>query len=635
MPDEPQFTQVDLLQTIIDHSDDGIVVVDERGSILEWNQKQAAITGLPREAVVGRAIWDVQMQLAPPGRATLANLVVARQYALRILESGKMPDWLGQIEQIIQRADGVEHIIQTRSVTVPTAHGFMLVNTVRDVTELKRLEADLRRNELRYRTLFEQASDAIMLENELDEIIDANRRAADLLGYTRAELLALHVADLQAPEVRGQAGRVVADELARHNGQPFESIVLRRDGSRVPVEITQTRLTGLDAGLVLTIVRDISERQRAEQALRDSEQRYRALVETSPDGIMLTDLTGMIQLCNRRTVELAGLSDAGELIGRSVLTLVVREDHARVIANFRRVVQDGQLHNIEYRGRQVSGRVVPIEVSGTLITDSRQQPVAVVSVVRDISERQQVEQALRDRNKTLAELNVELQTRNEDLDAFAHTVAHDLKNPLHVIIGFLETIVDAGADLTADEQATALSNVARSARKMNNIIDELLLLAEVRKTQVVLLPLDLSRIVADVQQRLTDMIVDNHAQIYLPATWPGVLGYAPWVEEALVNYVSNAISYGGQPPRVEVGADVLADNTVRLWVRDNGKGLPTDVHARLFTPFSRIDQVRARGHGLGLSIVRRIVEKMGGQVGVQSGEPGAGCLFYFTLSQLD
>ena len=114
------------------------------------------------------------------------------------------------------------------------------------------------------------------------------------------------------------------------------------------------------------------------------------------------------------------------------------------------------------------------------------------------------------------------------------------------------------------------------------------------------------------------------------------MGHAPWVEEVWVNYISNAIKYGGQPPRVELGADVLADGAVRLWVADNGAGLPPDVHARLFTPFSRLDQIRARGHGLGLSIVRRIVEKMGGQVGVQSGAAGTiGCRFYFTLSQFD
>ena len=228
-----------------------------------------------------------------------------------------------------------------------------------------------------------------------------------------------------------------------------------------------------------------------------------------------------------------------------------------------------------------------------------------------------------------------MQTRNEDLDAFAHTVAHDLKNPLHLIIGFAETVLEADESLTPDERAGALLNIARSARKMNNIVDELLLLAEVRKTQVVLQPIDLARIVADAQQRLMDMIDDSRAEIIMPAAWPVVLGHAPWVEEVWVNYLSNALKYGGQPPCVELGADVLPDGMVRLWVRDNGHGLSPDIRLRLFTPFTRLEQVRARGHGLGLSIVRRIVEKMGGQVGVESGESGAGSLFYFTLPQLD
>ena len=508
MQDPSHFDQIDLLQTIIDYSDDGIVVVDERGNVIEWNLKQADITGLPRSTVLGRAIWDVQLQLAPPEKQTAAHLAAIKQRAQHILSGGTLPADTSLLDQVVQRADGTQRLIQSQPVPVPATHGYMIVTTVRDVTELRRLEIESRRSEARYRTLFEQASDAIMLENEHDEIIDANQRAADLVGYTRAELLKLHVSDLQAPEVRGRSGRVVADELARHAGRPFESVDLHRDGHHLPVEITETRLTVPDEGLVLTIVRDITERKQAEQVLHDH-------------------------------------------------------------------------------------------------------------------------------NRELAALNAELQTRNEDLDAFAHTVAHDLKNPLHVIIGFAEAVLEADESLTPDERAGALLNIARSARKMNNIIDELLLLAEVRKTQVVLQPIDLARIVADAQQRLMDMIDDSRAEIITPAAWPVVLGHAPWVEEVWVNYLSNALKYGGQPPCVELGADVLPDGVVRLWVCDNGPGLSPDIRQRLFTPFARLEQVRARGHGLGLSIVRRIVEKMGGQVGVESGESGAGSLFYFTLPQLD
>jgi PAS domain S-box-containing protein len=400
-------------------------------------------------------------------------------------------------------------------------------------------------------------------------------------------------------------------------------------GRVVPIEVSGTLVTDgrQQPVAIVSVVRDISERKQAELALRDSEEKYRQLFELESDAIFLIDnVTGQIFEVNSAATTLYGYTH-DELLRLRNTDLSAEPERTR-----QAMAEQHQLIPMRWHRRH-DGTIFPVEITARHLV-WRDRPVHIAAI-RDITAHQQAEQALRDRNRDLAELNAELQTRNEDLDAFAHTVAHDLKNPLHVIIGFSETMVEAGTGLTTNEQVAALSNVARSARKMNNIIDELLLLAEVRRTQVVLQPLDMSRILADVQQRLTDMIQDNHAQINVPATWPIVLGYAPWVEEVWVNYVSNAIQYGGRPPRVEVGADVLADNMVRLWVRDNGQGLPLDVHARLFTPFARLDQVRARGHGLGLSIVRRIVEKMGGQVGVHSGEPGAGCLFYFTLSQLD
>jgi signal transduction histidine kinase len=165
---------------------------------------------------------------------------------------------------------------------------------------------------------------------------------------------------------------------------------------------------------------------------------------------------------------------------------------------------------------------------------------------------------------------------------------------------------------------------------MNNIIDELLLLAGVRQTEVKLDPLDMASIVTGALQRLTDLTEAHRAEIIVPNAWPETLGYAPWVEEVWVNYLSNAIKYGGRPPRVELGAETQADGAVRFSVRDNGPGITLDDQARLFTPFTRLDHVRAKGHGLGLSIVRRIAEKLGGKVGVQS-QVGYGSTFYFIL----
>ncbi len=249
-------------------------------------------------------------------------------------------------------------------------------------------------------------------------------------------------------------------------------------------------------------------------------------------------------------------------------------------------------------------------------------------VVQDITARKTAEEALR-------QSNAELQARNEDLDAFAHMAAHDLKGPLNVVIGYAELLLQ----VSKKEPATStnlwqegLSSINQTGHKMSNIIDELLLLAEIRKKEVKLKPLEMARVVEQARLRLTDIIKKYEAEIIVPTSWPIALSHAPWIEEIWANYISNAIKYGGQPPRVTVGGQSQADGLVRFWVQDNGTGLTPEELNQLFKPFVRLSQVRARGHGLGLSIVRRIVEKLGGQASVESaGVAGEGCIFSFTL----
>ena len=137
-------------------------------------------------------------------------------------------------------------------------------------------------------------------------------------------------------------------------------------------------------------------------------------------------------------------------------------------------------------------------------------------------------------------------------------------------------------------------------------------------------------IIASAERRLVRIRQESRAEIVVPDRWPVALGYGPWVEEVWVNYLSNGIKYGGTPPRLELGGTAQSDGMVRFWVRDNGPGISKENQGQLFTPFTRLRQARAKGHGLGLSIVRRIVEKLGGQVGVES-DLGQGSTFCFTL----
>jgi signal transduction histidine kinase len=229
----------------------------------------------------------------------------------------------------------------------------------------------------------------------------------------------------------------------------------------------------------------------------------------------------------------------------------------------------------------------------------------------------------------------DLEARNRELDAYAHTVAHDLKHPLTMILGFTNMLAGGLTAMSDEELDLCTRRIAASVQKMANVIDELLLLSEVRTGNAEMSRVDMARVVDAAQKRLAALIERRQAQISGPRSWPSALGYAPWVEEVWVNYLSNAIKYGGDPPQVELGTDVdqkagPSNGTVQFWVRDNGPGLTEEEQSRLFTPFTRLDQVRAQGHGLGLSIVQRIVERLGGEVGVES-QVGEGSTFYFKL----
>jgi two-component system sensor histidine kinase/response regulator len=232
--------------------------------------------------------------------------------------------------------------------------------------------------------------------------------------------------------------------------------------------------------------------------------------------------------------------------------------------------------------------------------------------------------------EALREHAAELEARNQELDAFAQTVAHDLKGPVSTSMGVCSLLQESWSELSPDEINRLLGMNMRIAHKMHNIIHELLLLASVRQEEVEIRPIDMGSVVSEAQARLADMIAEHQAKIILPEEWPQALGYSPWIEEVWTNYLSNAIRYGGRPPRVELGVTREDDSMLRFWVHDNGDGLTAEEQSRLFSPFTRLDQARARGHGLGLSIVRRIVEKLGGQVGVDS-QVGQGSVFSFTL----
>jgi two-component system sensor histidine kinase/response regulator len=241
-----------------------------------------------------------------------------------------------------------------------------------------------------------------------------------------------------------------------------------------------------------------------------------------------------------------------------------------------------------------------------------------------------------ERHRLLLEISQrasELENQNLALNDFAHTVAHQIQGLLSQMVGYA-SLVDSHyqAELSAPAKQ-AVDQIMQSGYKMNNVITELLFLASMRSEKIQVSELDNKRILREVLKRLRYQIRATEAKISLPSQWPCAYGYAPWIEEVWLNYISNGLKYGGsdeKPPVLKLGATAESNNMVRFWVADNGPGLSPADQKRLFKPHTRVTSKKIRGEGLGLSIVWRIVEKCGGKVGVESQE-GAGSCFWFTL----
>jgi PAS domain S-box-containing protein len=343
----------------------------------------------------------------------------------------------------------------------------------------------------------------------------------------------------------------------------------------------------------------------------------KTLVDEMSDGVLVVDRRNRVVDMNPAAQFALGLS-VGEAIAQP----------AAQVLRFWQTLADSLSDKAEAQaeismGQDKAQRYYDVRLSP--LSDEGGRLTGQLVVLHDITARREMEEVLRRANQ-------ELEARNEELDAFGHMVAHDLKGPLTLIIGHAMLLADRNP-VPEEQRDESIRSIAEIGKKMDSIIEELMLLAGLRRAQVELQPLDVADIAAKAAHRLSRMIDQYQAVIDWPtaSSWPWALGYGPWVEEVWVNYLSNAIKYGGRPPRVQMGA-ATQNNLVRFWVRDNGPGLLPDEQARLFVPFERLGQVRITGHGLGLSVARRIMEKMGGQVGVESdGVPGQGSTFIFTL----
>ncbi len=345
------------------------------------------------------------------------------------------------------------------------------------------------------------------------------------------------------------------------------------------------------------------------------------LFEMMNDGVVVTNSEGFIEDCNSAVYTLFNWQKKS----------IIHEPFEKVFNEYNKLTEglSGNLDSIQLEinheaiKNYYQVRISPIyrnkKFSGNIL------------LFHDITSIINTEEELKETNRKLLNEIEKREKLIEDLDAFAHTVAHDLRNSLSSILSaseIMEELIEQN-DKNLLREFSGL--IKHSANKSIQITHELLLLAATDKTQVETNPLDMGLIYNESKGQLTEMIKSSNAVFTEPVEWPLAFGYAPWIEEVWSNYLSNAIKYGGVPPKIEVGADILANEKIKFWIKDNGKGLTIQQQIMLFRNFVRLDPQKADGYGLGLSIVKKIIEKLGGTVGVESTGNGEGSKFFFIL----
>ncbi|MBK6852642.1 MAG: PAS domain S-box protein [Burkholderiales bacterium] len=601
----------------LDEAPGVLIVVSGSGAILAWSPGAQATFGHDVDEVIGRSLDEV---IGAPGSFEPEAAPRLSDYDASLFSH----------EVVRRRKDGALIYVNMASRQLPVTAGGQarLAISLTEVTHFKLLR-DSRLLAARYSELIEPTPDAVVIVNHTGRIVLVNHQTEALFGYGRDELLAAQVEMLLPKSARmghvAQRTAYTAQPRIRPMTNGFELQGLHKDGREFPVEISLCPLHSEVGQLVMTAVRDITQRRRAEE-------KFRSLLESAPDAMVIVDAQGRIVLVNSQTERLFGYARS-ELLRQPIEILVPERYHERHPGHRQQYFGDPRVRpmgaGLELLGRRRDGSEFPVEIS--LSPLRTEEGTLVSSSIRDISERRRVERALHDKN-------LELERANQAKDRFLATMSHELRTPLNAIIGFTGVLLMKLPGPLTTEQEHQLGMVQSSGKHLLSLINDLLDLARIEsgKVELQLVPLVLQPLVESVAATLRLAAQDKGLtlEVEMPAADVTVWTDRRALQQVMINLTNNAIKFtdeGRVTLLLEAG---VGDRPVRFSVIDTGPGIREQDQGKLFEAFSQLSAANGRprveGTGLGLYLCARLAELLGGRIEFES-HAGQGSRFTLVL----
>lgn len=510
-----------------------------------------------------------------------------------------------------------------------------LLSSFTDVTSLILVEEDLKKQEKKFRGLLESAPDAMVIVNEEGIVQFVNRQTEKLFEFDRAEIIGKPVELLLPDRVKhahkGHRTRYFEGPKVRQMGEGRELYGQKKSGIQFPVEISLSPLETEEGLLVSAAIRDITERRKAEE-------KFRGLLESAPDAMVIVNEKGIIQLVNAQTEKLFEFNRS-EIIGQPVELLLPdrysNTHHAHRTTYFHSPKFRSMGEGRELYGKKKHGQEFPVEIS--LSPLETEDGLLVSAAIRDISEKKQMAREISEANVNL-ELKVQrrtaqLEEKNKELEQFAYVASHDLQEPLRMVSNFLQLLQARYNAVLDDKGKEFIFFAVDGAARMKLLIQDLLSYSRVNAREMTIEEIDTQRTVNYCLDVLRDKIQQKGVKVSVQPL-PPIRSNKSLTEQLFMNLVNNAIKYGSdQSPFVEIGTMESNEKTYGFYVKDNGIGINPKYFDKIFIIFQRLNEKsKYEGTGMGLAICKKIVEKHGGNIWVESA-PGAGSTFYFTIAK--